>query len=302
MSDEEKTQEQIEDEAYKESASAVEGKEPDDDPEKPPEEVEAKETDKEGAEASDEEPEKDEEKEPDYKAEAEELKKKLEKTEQERDANKRFADDQAKKRAEDEKKRLEEKEEEPETPPEEVAAFLEEYPEAEKAIDFMTRKGIKAGVDAYNKKLREACGGKDPVEFIGEMIEYKDQSTFERTVMIGYYDESGKHVPGHPDIVTITHDPEFHKYTEGKLKDDPSLGPKLDDPIYTIKFVSEYKESELEQAAEKDKKKQKEQKEEIEEQASGADKDVTKKPAKKEADPYDEEAAYQEGVKAVEQL
>lgn len=308
MPGENKTQEQIEEEAYNEAALEIGEEDKDVKPEEPPEKVAGKEAEKkEGEETAEKPPEGAKEGgEPDWKAEKAEFQAKLNKAEQERDANKRFADEQARRRAEAEKKltekEKEKEEEELETPPEEVAAYLEEYPEAEPAINFFAKKGIKAGIEAYHAKLTEACGGEDPAIFIPTMIERVNQMDFERTVMIGYYDDSGKHVPGHPDIVTITHDPEFHKYTEGKIKDDPSLKAKLNDPVHTIKFVSEYKDSQIEKAAEKDKKKQKEQKEEIDEQISGADKDVTKKGPKKESDPNDEEQAYRDGVKAIEQL
>jgi len=289
MADEEKTQDQIEGDAWTEATKEDSVQEETDESQETASEEDQEEEDQ--KEAGGDQEESKEPEEADYKAQAKELTEKLEKAEKKAMDNKRFADDQARMRAEEKKAREQEKEQiDLEKPPEDVKALIEEYPSVERAIEFFGKAYVQHALTEYNEKLKEATGGIDPAEYIKEMRGLQDQVTFERMVTFGYYD-GGDYVPGHPDVMEVTRSPEFLAWMQAETKRDPSFETRQNDPVEAIKIVSQYKASRLKEAGKKQQEKLDKTKEEVEEDMSTATRDMTRKTKPKQPDKYDEKQA-----------
>lgn len=309
MSDEtaEKTQDEVEaetwDEATKETSEEEEVIDETQDEDKTvAEEAKDQEENKEDGEgvSSEAEEKKEEKEEIDYKAEAEKYKKESETHKKEAETNKQFADEQARQRAESDKKRLEaeekQKQEELEKVPEEVLAYEEEYPEAKAMVEVRSKQAVAKALTEFNNALKEACGGREPAEFIGEMIQYKNQAEFERTVMLGYYDVKGNYVKGHPDVMEITRSDEFGKYMQEQVQKDSTFAQRQNDPREAISILNDYKKVQLDKAGKKEQEKADKEKEEMEEQMTTASKGGVRKSKPKSPDKYDEvQAAHDAG-------
>lgn len=295
MPEEEKTQDQVEEQAWEEATEEEKNVDTDENPE-----VEAEEEDQEGAEEAEEAEESEEKKkETDWEADKQNLQNQLDAKTKEAEANKKLADDLLKEKAAEEKKKAEEQEAAPEKMPEEVEEYFEEDIRRKQAIEYSARqiaKGIvddtvKKALDEYDASLVSAMGGKDPKTFIGEMVEKVNQTEFNQDVTYGYVDKEGKYHEGHADAMEIVRSQAFWDWAEEQAKKDPTFAERQNYAAEAIKIISSYKKEKLSNAAEKEKKGQQKEKEEMEEGMSGVDTTVTKKTTKKTPDKYDEEQA-----------
>lgn len=146
--------------------------------------------------------------------------------------------------------------------PEDVKEYLQDYPEAQKAIDLFVDRKVKA-----------LLGGLDVKEMgTAVMRLHHDlaQVNFENVVLGGYVDpEKGDFVDGHPDARKILRSKEYGDFVADRRKQDQTYGI-TNDPRQAIKILTDFKESRLREATGRKDEANKEKSKKVIELAQGA--------------------------------
>ena len=116
--------------------------------------------------------------------------------------------------------------------PEELKAFLTEYPEVKTVAEMMAKHQL------------QAMFGGDPKETLGKFAETVGQMQFEQALANGFVDDKGTFIEGHPDYRQIVLGPHKELY-DGYLKDNKIDPNKISNPAEAIRVLSDFKEKSL---------------------------------------------------------
>jgi hypothetical protein len=114
--------------------------------------------------------------------------------------------------------------------PENVKSFYEDFPGFSDAVQYEARK-----------LLRNTLGDVDLKQIQDSLQRSEGQRQFERLVVHGVYDDSGKYVDGHADAYRVMASPEFRSWADEREKVSPGF---LDvaEPLKAIEVISQFKE------------------------------------------------------------
>ena len=99
--------------------------------------------------------------------------------------------------------------------PEDVKEYLADNPEIKTVVEKMA-----------NHLVSQKLGGLDPAQIseqLAEMNSTTAQMKFDHTLSMGYRDEKGGHVPGHPDAIQVINSTEFKAFVATEKADTESI-------------------------------------------------------------------------------
>lgn len=123
--------------------------------------------------------------------------------------------------------------------PENVKSFYDDFPGFADAVQYEAQKLI-----------RNTLGDVDLKALHDSVRQQEGQRSFERAVVNGLYDDSGKYVEGHVDAYRVMASPEFKSWAEERDKASPGF-LNVSDPSKAIQIISQFKEHSAKQAAAK---------------------------------------------------
>ena len=141
--------------------------------------------------------------------------------------------------------------------PENVKSFYDDFPGFSDAVQYEAQK-----------LLRNTLGDVDLKALSESVRQQEGQRSFERLVVHGLYDDSGKYVDGHADAYRVMASPEFKTWADEREKASPGFLEESN-PIKAIEVISQFKEHSAKTAAQKHDAAMTSQAEQVKEFASG---------------------------------
>ncbi|HUV77073.1 MAG TPA: hypothetical protein VMW06_03340 [Desulfobacterales bacterium] len=112
--------------------------------------------------------------------------------------------------------------------PEDIKSYLDDYPEARKAFEYLAKKQLGGmGADEIKTTVTSIQG-------------QLNQANFEKSVVTGFMGEGNQWVDGHPDAYKIMSTPEYGAWFKAESQKDPTLG-NISDPSDAIAVLTRYK-------------------------------------------------------------